>query len=58
MNKQWQFNSLMSIIYESANAVLSRRNLEALPIGLSLWKQKGTTGRQLEVLWCVSLYKS
>lgn len=41
--------------HESATAVQSRRNSEALPMSFSL--QNKATGISQEVLWCISLYK-
>lgn len=49
--------SIHKTIHGSAMGVWSRRNHEALPIGLGPWKQQEADGTDPEVLWCTSLYE-
>jgi hypothetical protein len=56
MNQQ-QLHPLTNTIHQSATAVPSRRNQEALPINPSLQKHQEAEGILQEVLWCVSFYE-
>jgi hypothetical protein len=56
INQQWWPDPLTNTIHESAIAVPSRRNLEALPISPSPQKRQEAAATPTEILWRASLY--
>ena len=57
MNQQWQLDPLTNTIHKSATAGRSRRNLEALPIGMSLGKQSEATGFHQKFFDGITVYE-